>query len=247
MTLPNAAYAGSDSATGRTEMTTPRFVVTPGEAQLTFRNAFNFEDDSQSPDIGFDGMVMEISINDGAFEDIVAAGGSFVTGGYNKTISADFGSSLRDRMAWSGLSAGTPVSPQYITTTVNLPASASGQIVRVRWIVATDGKVTADEAAGAWIDTIVATACTSAEAVDVSGRVTTPDGRGLRNASVSISDDAGHLLRTVSTGSFGYYRFENVDAGHNYIIRVASLRYRFATRLVSVQDELADINFVGLE
>ena len=50
----------------------------PG-VRLTFRNSYNTEP-------GFDGAVLEISINGGAFADILAAGGSFVEGGYNGAI-----------------------------------------------------------------------------------------------------------------------------------------------------------------
>ncbi|MBL0129938.1 MAG: hypothetical protein IPP43_01460 [Chitinophagaceae bacterium] len=35
-----------------------------------------------------DGGVLEISINGGAYQDILAAGGSFVAGGYSGDISA---------------------------------------------------------------------------------------------------------------------------------------------------------------
>ena len=41
---------------------------------------------------GFDGGVLEISIGGGAFQDILAAGGTFGVGGYNGTISVNFGS-----------------------------------------------------------------------------------------------------------------------------------------------------------
>ena len=38
-------------------------------------------------EFGFDGGVLEIAIGAGAFQGIVSAGGSFITGGYNGTIS----------------------------------------------------------------------------------------------------------------------------------------------------------------
>ena len=245
--MANAAYGPSAPAPGRSEMTTPLFVVSGGGAQMSFRNAFNFEDDRNDPFLAYDGMVLEISINGGPFQDILAAGGSFVTGGYNKTISSDFGSALSGRSAWGGLSGGTQAAPEYITTTVNMPLTANGQLVRVRWVVATDTAVTASGVAGAWIDTIIGVSCVATAAgVEVSGRVTTPDGRGLRNAAVSLTDASG-VVRSVTTGSFGYYRFDNVEAGRTYIVTVNSRRYRFASRAVQVMDTLAEFNFVGLE
>ena len=76
---------------------------------------FNLEA-SPDPNIGFDGGVLEISTDGGnTFQDILAAGGSFVMGGYNRTISADRGSPIAGRQAWSGNSGG------FITTMVNLP------------------------------------------------------------------------------------------------------------------------------
>ncbi len=86
----------------------------------------------------------------------------------------------------------------------------------------------------------------SAPAVTVSGRVTTPDGRGLRNAVVAIIDSLG-VRRTATTSSFGLYSFDNVVTGETYIISVSSKRYRFAPRNLLVNDNLRDVDFVGLE
>ena len=55
----------------------------------------------------------------------------------------------------------------------------------------------------------------------VSGRVTTPDGRGLRNATVKITD-ANNVTRTVTTSSFGFYTFDNVPTGFSYTIAISS-------------------------
>ena len=81
---------------------------------------------------------------------------------------------------------------------------------------------------------------------DVSGRVITPDGRGLRNARVTLTDQNG-MARTVTTSSFGYYSFDGVAAGRTYTIGVASRQYRFAARTVQVTDNLTDVDFVGQE
>ena len=83
-------------------------------------------------------------------------------------------------------------------------------------------------------------------AASVSGRVITPDGRGLRNATVSITDPRG-VRRTVTTSSFGYYSFENIPADEAYKIAVSSRLYRFASRAVQVEDNLSNVDFVGIE
>ncbi len=80
----------------------------------------------------------------------------------------------------------------------------------------------------------------------VGGRVMTPDGRGLRNATVSMTDSLG-VRRTVTTSSFGFYSFSNVAAGQAYTIAVSSRLYRFASRAVPVDDNLTNVDFVGLE
>jgi hypothetical protein len=86
----------------------------------------------------------------------------------------------------------------------------------------------------------------NATGVEVSGRVTTPDGRGLRNATVELIDSKGNR-RTTTTGSFGNYRFADVEPGETYVIAVTSKRYRFTSRTVNVSDTLTDVDFVGLE
>ncbi|MEQ1605547.1 MAG: cohesin domain-containing protein, partial [Pyrinomonadaceae bacterium] len=86
----------------------------------------------------------------------------------------------------------------------------------------------------------------AAAGVTVSGRVTTAGGQGLRNAVVTMTDAEGHR-RTTSTGSFGIYTFEQVEAGRSYIVSVTSKRFRFAARAVNVTDSFDDVNFVGLE
>ena len=86
----------------------------------------------------------------------------------------------------------------------------------------------------------------TAAGVEVSGRVSTPDGRGLRNARVVITDSEG-VTRTVTTNSFGYYTITDVEAGESYIIGVNSNRYRFASRVIEVSDSLSDVDFVGQE
>ena len=82
---------------------------------------------------------------------------------------------------------------------------------------------------------------TAAEA-SVSGRVLTANGRGLRNARVTITDGNGNSRNAV-TSSFGYYEFTGVAAGESYVVAVTSKLYRYAPRAVSVQDDVTDMDF----
>lgn len=83
--------------------------------------------------------------------------------------------------------------------------------------------------------------------VTVSGRVTTPSGLGLRNATVAITDNSSGVRRTAVTSSFGFYSFDDVSVYRAYTIGVSSKRYRFAPRILRVDDSLTDVNFTGLE
>jgi hypothetical protein len=130
-TAPNSAFGGGSATPGENSLTSPVIAVpsapvsgtNPG-VRLKFRNNFNTES-------GFDGAVLEISINGGAFQDIVTAGGSFVEGGYNGTIGPT-DSVLDGRAAWTGSSGG------FITTTVVLPPTSYGQNAQLRWRTAYD-------------------------------------------------------------------------------------------------------------
>ena len=82
--------------------------------------------------------------------------------------------------------------------------------------------------------------------VRVSGKVTTSDGRGLRNATVTITDQTG-VSRTITTSAFGFYSFESLTAGERYTIGVVSRQFRFASRTIEATDSLADVDFTGLE
>jgi len=96
------------------------------------------------------------------------------------------------------------------------------------------------------IDGLTVAPCVTAAGVEVSGRVLNPDGRGLRNATVSITDSSG-AIRTATTSTFGYYRFDDVEVGGSYVMAVESRRYRFAPRVVQVFDNLSDVAFTGQE
>ena len=87
---------------------------------------------------------------------------------------------------------------------------------------------------------------TTAAGVSVSGRVTNSNGLGVRGATVVITDQLGQR-RTVTTGSFGFYSFDEVESGGSYVIGVTSKRYRFGSRIINVTDSVSDVDFVGLE
>ena len=69
-------------------------------------------------------------------------------------------------------------------------------------------------------------AAPTAASVSVSGRVTTALGRGISNVQITLFDSQGKE-RTVTTTSFGYYRFDDVMAGETITISAKARRVRF--------------------
>lgn len=82
--------------------------------------------------------------------------------------------------------------------------------------------------------------------VSISGRILTPDGAGLINAKVILTDAHGNSRTAVST-SFGYYRFDQIAVGQVYFLNVASKRYQFSPQVVTVMEELNDLNFSAVQ
>ncbi len=82
--------------------------------------------------------------------------------------------------------------------------------------------------------------------VSVSGRVVTPSGLAIRNVIVKMTDENGSVV-TATTNSFGLYSFENITPGKTYTLSAASKRYRFAPKVVSINSNLTDVDFAGLE
>lgn len=97
---------------------------------LNFFHAYDLE----AP---FDGGVVEISVNGGAFTDVGSA--RFTKNGYNRTISSGFGNPLGGRLAFSG------VSDVYLESIVNLGGLVNpGNSFRIRFREANDNTAPTD-------------------------------------------------------------------------------------------------------
>ena len=140
---PNAIFTNDPNTSGTAELVSPAIALENLPHKLTFRHFYQ-------TDFEFDGCVLEVSVNGGAFADIISAGGVFVTGGYDTTL---VGGTLGGRRSWTGQQSG------YITTEVNLPASTNGQSVRFRWRIGTDPM---EAGTGWWIDDVQVTNAISA-------------------------------------------------------------------------------------
>ena len=127
-TAPNSIFAPDPAAVSDIRLMSPTISAVPANSQLVFRHRYITES-------GFDGGALEISINGGAFTDILTAGGTFSSNAYNATISTSYSNPLAGRQAWSGNSG------SFVTTVVNLPASAIGANVQFRWRLGSDTTV----------------------------------------------------------------------------------------------------------
>lgn len=76
--------------------------------------------------------------------------------------------------------------------------------------------------------------------VSVSGRVLTPDGRGLQSAIVTMTGQSGNV-RTVRSSSFGNFSFADVPAGEIYVFEVVSKKYQFAPQVMSVSEDITEL------
>lgn len=209
-TAPNAAFSLDPGSVGVNELETPSIAINSGVAQLTFRHNYSLTASAVDSATGYDGGVLEIKIDSGSYTDIVAAGGSFVAGGYNRTLSGAYTNPLAGRWAWSGDSGG------FITTSVGLPAAAAGQNIQLRWRCAsgtTPAPVTSSGTLAYWsfeqssgiASVVVANvSATPVANTNVSGAAPTfPTGNpGIAISSVNFVTSAGPPTTSYSCWSF---------------------------------------------
>src|SRR5579884_17152 len=139
--FPNAAWVNDPDAVSDKYLNAPLGTIDPVEtAILTFANNYSLENT-------FDGGVLEVSLDGGPFQDILAAGGRFLRGGYNGVISTCCGNPLAGRQAWTGSSGG------FVETDVDL-SSFGGHSVALRWRMGSDSSVSD---AGWRIDDVILT------------------------------------------------------------------------------------------
>jgi hypothetical protein len=139
-TAPNAAFVDNPAVISDKRLDSVLYNITSSQSRLVFRHNFNLES-------GFDGGVLEASVNGAAFVDVTnaAVGGVFSSGGYTGAISSTFSNPIGGRSAWTGNSGA------YITTTVQFGAELQGKSIRFRWRMGSD---TSFAATGWRVDTI---------------------------------------------------------------------------------------------
>ncbi|HKR63308.1 MAG TPA: tandem-95 repeat protein [Thermoanaerobaculia bacterium] len=185
-------------------------------SHLRFWHRYEFE-------TGYDGGVLEVSTDGGkTWKDVVAGGGSFVTGGYSGVIIAASESGLANRAAWTGGDSTAPMS----LVDVDLGAFAGARRL-VRWRAALDGNT----GGVAWFvddveftNTMVPTTCNHppktandiastvenhAVTINVLSNDSDPDGDSLTVASVtqpahgSVTNNGASVTYTPAANTFG--------------------------------------------
>jgi hypothetical protein len=89
----------------------------------------------------------------------------------------------------------------------------------------------------------------SAGTADVSGRVTSRDGRGMRGTRVDLLNAGTNEVRFVTTNSFGYFTFRDLRVGDFYVVTVpAGTKSKGAqsplTQTFTLESDLTGLNFV---
>jgi len=126
------AWFGVDSAfVSDTALESPSLQVgTTAPFVITFDHRFGFETNGGVAPF-FDGGVIELSVNGGAWQDI----STFVNPGYGGTLFVGSDNPLGGRQAFVGRNASFPARD---TKSLNLGMALSGQTVRMRFRIATD-------------------------------------------------------------------------------------------------------------
>ncbi len=198
---PNTAFAPSPALPGEASLYASAN-INSATAQLNFKTFYNTEST-------WDGMVLEMQIGSGAYQDITAVGGSFVSGGYNTTM--NISSPLGARQAWTGNSS------VFVNTVVNLPSSVNGQKINLRWRTVSDDNTTASGTPGLKIDDVVLTGGVLLNSYECANTPTAAktkfdfDGDGKADVSVFRPSDGFWYLLNSNTGFTGAKFGQNGD------------------------------------
>jgi len=133
----------------------------------------------------------------------------------------------------------------YGSVTIDIPNDSSliGQTLFARWYIPDSAAVNGFSVSPLVQFTIFGES-PIAQNVTISGRVLTPNGLGIRNATVLLSLENGTRYR-VLTNAFGSYTFQDIPSNTNCVINASARRYVFEQRPLALFQDLSDIDFVG--
>lgn len=179
---PNAMFAPDPTNVYLAQLESPAFAINVAAARLKFK--INYDTES-----GWDGTTLDMKIGAGAYQDIIAAGGTFVAGAYPTAISSGTFPNA-GRQAWSGNSNG------YTDVEIILPAAANGQNVQFRWNAGADTSV---GGAGTYLDNIELVTSFNCSAPNSRARADF-DGDGKTDLSVFRPSEGNWYLNRSTAG-----------------------------------------------
>lgn len=155
-------------------------------------------------------------------------------GGFNRNVrielSTDGGATYPTVIASSAANNGS-----FAWTVPNTPTSTARIRVREADFVAPSGTSSANF-------TISLTPL--AADAEISGRVVDSTGRAVSRATVVLIGPDG-FVRSTTTNPFGYFVLTGIPVGESYVASIRSKRYRFDSQVISLTDNLTDLNFVA--
>lgn len=101
---------------------------------------------------------------------------------------------------------------------------------------------------GFWAAPLAPLAPTAASG-SISGQIKNTAGKGIRNVRLTLTGMTTGEIFYVRSGVFGFYRFENVPVGQDYILTVSAKRFTFNpnTILINLLGDLAETDFIGTD
>jgi Carboxypeptidase regulatory-like domain len=149
---------------------------------------------------------------------------------------------LLQTVATTVTAAGSNTNTGWVSGQTNL-SSFNGQTIRVRFrtTVTTNyagpGRLEVDAVS-------IQSFPPTASGVSVGGRVVTAGGMGIAGATVTIVDPAGNP-RTTTTTSLGYYQFDEVEVGNNYVMSATAKGRSFVDSpvVIAVNDNIGNQDF----
>src|SRR6185436_18979118 len=124
----------------------PLTITAAGQAILSFNHRWSREQDSAN----WDGNQLRVSVNGGAF--VAVPGTSFTSNGYNGTVNGTLGTALDGQQGWVGTSPG--YTSGFLTSEAVLGNFNTGDVIRVRFMAASDSNTTGTFTNGWEIDSV---------------------------------------------------------------------------------------------
>jgi hypothetical protein len=123
----------------------------------------------------------------------------------------------------------------FTSITINAGASFNGRAL------AQNGAVTLDTN-----NIFICNLLPSAAKVNVGGRVTNADGRGISKALIRMTDGAG-VVRAAYTAPLGYYNFADIEVGQTLIFEIRHKSYNFTQpiRVITLMEEMTTLDFTA--